>query len=418
MIQLQVLNRILDSKDSSIITLNNIDESFFSDYPDEFKYIKNHLDEYQTIPDKYTFCDKFPDFDVIEVGETNSYLLSELYKDKNARNLASVFNQVRKKLNDGDVEGAISIYTNAQSIASSGKFITSVDILKDTTRYDDYIERCHNYNKFYVKTGFKELDDAIGGWDRQEELATIVARPGVGKTWVLLKSSVAALEQGLRVGVYSGEMSERKVGYRFDTLIGHVSNYGISKGDDSMMNEYKKHIEYLQNKYPDGGYLVLTPSMIDGPATVNALKAFIETEHLDILFVDQHSLLEDDRKAKNPVDRAANISRDLKNLQVLKKIPIIAVSQQNRVESDEGPSSANISQSDRIGQDSTAIIFVSQKDNVMTLTLGKSRDSVAGKKINYAIDLNKGIFTFIPEGEEVTQESHTDADAENEGDYF
>ena len=41
------------------------------------------------------------------------------------------------------------------------------------------------------------------------------ARPGVGKTWVMLKSSVAALEQGLRVGVYSGEMSERKVGYRF-----------------------------------------------------------------------------------------------------------------------------------------------------------------------------------------------------------
>ena len=31
-------------------------------------------------------------------------------------------------------------------------------------------------------------------------------------------------------------------------------------------------------------------------------------------------LLDDDRKAKNPVERAANISKDLKNLQVLKKI--------------------------------------------------------------------------------------------------
>ena len=54
--------------------------------------------------------------------------------------------------------------------------------------------------------------------------------------------------------------------------------------------------------------------MINGPAGVSALRAFIEKEKLDILFVDQHSLLEDDRKAKNPVDKAANISRDLKNL--------------------------------------------------------------------------------------------------------
>ena len=41
--------------------------------------------------------------------------------------------------------------------------------------------------------------------------------------------------------------------------------------------------------------------------------------------MDQHSLLEDDKKGRTPVDRAANISKDLKNLQVMKKIPIIAV---------------------------------------------------------------------------------------------
>ena len=28
--------------------------------------------------------------------------------------------------------------------------------------------------------------------------------------------------------------------------------------------------------------------------------------------------------------------------------------------------------------------------------IAKSRDSVAGKKINYAIDLDKGIFNYIP----------------------
>lgn len=59
---------------------------------------------------------------------------------------------------------------------------------------------------------------------------------------------------------------------------------------------------------------VITPSMINGPAGVSALRAFVEKESIDILFVDQHSLLEDDHHARNSVDRASNISRDLKNL--------------------------------------------------------------------------------------------------------
>lgn len=36
MIQLQALNYILTSKDTSFITLNNLNTDFFSDYPDEF----------------------------------------------------------------------------------------------------------------------------------------------------------------------------------------------------------------------------------------------------------------------------------------------------------------------------------------------------------------------------------------------
>ena len=79
----------------------------------------------------------------------------------------------------------------------------------------------------------------------------------------------------------------------------------------------KKFIDELPTKYK-GSIKVLTPNMIDGPAGVNSLRTFIEKEKLDILFVDQHSLLEDDRKARNPIEKAANISKDLKNLQVEK----------------------------------------------------------------------------------------------------
>ena len=384
------------TKDSSILLVNNLIEDFFSDYKNEYNFIINHLREYGNIPDSITFLNNFPSFDIIEVSESPDFLIDKLYEDKNTRVLASIFNKIKKHLMEGDIDKAMELYTSSTDVVLKAKHIDAVDILTNTDRYEAYLQRCENFDKFYVKTGFKELDEIIGGWDREEELATIVARSNQGKSWILFKCAVAAVEQGLNVGIYSGEMSERKVGYRIDTLISNISNSSITKGDRQIQNEYKKHLDSLPNKYK-GCLKVLTPNMIDGPAGVTSLRAFIEKENLDILFIDQHSLLEDDRHAKNPVEKASNISRDLKNLQVIKKVPIISVSQQNRNSTENGVGLEHVAQSDRIAQDSTIVIFFEQKDGIMTMHLIKSRDSVNMKDLKYSIDLNKGLFIYIPE---------------------
>jgi replicative DNA helicase len=378
-----------------MLLLNNLTEEFFSDYPNEFGFIKRHLAEYGKIPDRVSFLDKFPDFELIEVTEPTSYLLTELYKDRNTRFLAKTFNTIRKLIGEGKIEEAMSLYSTASTDLATAIPMETVDLLSDTSRYDDYVEKCNDFSRYYVRTGFSELDDLIGGWDRNEELATIAARPGIGKSWILLMVAKAALEQGLRVGIYSGEMSERKVGYRFDTLASHISNSALTRGREHVKNDYREYISTLGDKYK-GCLKVLTPSMISGPAGVNSLRAFIEKENLDILCVDQHSLLEDDRNARNPVERAANISKDLKNLQVMKKIPIIAVSQQNRASTETGVGTANIAQSDRISQDSTVILFLEQKDNILTMTLAKARDATNNKKLHYAADFDKGVFQYMP----------------------
>lgn len=396
MIQLQVLNYILNTHDSSILLTNNIDKEFFSDYVDEYNYIIDHLNKYGNIPDQASFLSKFPTFDIIEVNENPEYLLDKLYDDKNTRTLASIFNDIKNNLMSDNIDKAMEIYMNSIESISKAKHFESIDILKNTNRYESYLERCENFDKYFVKTGFNELDNIIGGWDREEELATIVARSNQGKSWVLFKCAVAAVEQGLRVGLYSGEMSEKKVGFRIDTLISNISNMAITKGDRSIQNIYKKYLDELPTKF-DGCFKVLTPTMIDGPAGVNALRAFIERDKLDILFIDQHSLLEDDRHAKAPFEKAANISKDLKNLQVLKKIPIIAVSQQNRNSTENGVGLEHIAQSDRIAQDSTIVLFFEQKDGIMTMHLVKSRDSENMKDLKYSINLNTGTFIYIPE---------------------
>lgn len=419
MIQLQVLNKILRDKDASIITLNNLTSDYFSEYPEEFWFIKEHLDEYGCLPDMETFVSKFEDFELIEVNEPTSYLLEELNNDRVRRELTENYNRLRPLLMSGekeDTEKALTILKEAAEKSASLVSLNCVNILEDTSRYDSYLDRLENYDKYFIKTGFDELDALIGGWDVKEELATIVARTGMGKSWLLLKCASAAAKQGKTVGIYSGEMSENKVGYRLDTLMGNFSNGALIHGGASVKNEYRKYLDNLQENVP-GKIFVLTPQMINGPAGVSALRAFVEKYNLDILFVDQHSLLDDDRKGKTPVEKASNISKDLKLLQVIKQIPIISVSQQNR-STVEGKAfdTTQVAQSDRIVQDSTIVIFIERKNDLFKLHLVKSRDTENGKVLSYKVDLNVGSFIFIPEeGEEGTSStSETSGYSEDE----
>lgn len=415
MIQLQVLNYLLDTKDVPFISQNELNVEYFSEYPKEYLFIENHLKEYNSIPDKETFIAKFPDFPVIKVNEQAEYLLSELQKDKNKRKLAGIFNNVRTLLMNNDIDKAIKLFQDAQNIGNT-QTVKCVDLVKDTSRYDEYVAKTQDFNQYYVTTGFKELDDIIGGWDRNEELATIVARTNVGKSWVILKCAVEACKVGLNVGIYSGEMSESKVGYRFDTLLGHISNGALTHGSEKIMIDYKKYIDELPSLVK-GSLKVLTPSKINGLAGVNALRNFIEKENLDILFVDQRSLLIDDRRARNPVEIASNISMDLKTLQVMKKIPIITVSQQNRTINESGQDTTQIAQSDRIGQDSTIVLFLDRDKSdktIMKMTLGKSRDSENGVSLSYKVDLNRGEFVYIGSDLDDEQEDNS----KSSGDEF
>lgn len=403
MIQLQYLNKCISSGDPSLITLNDLNREFFSDYVTEFEFIKNHINQYGKVPDRETFLSRFPEFDIIDVKENNKYLLDALYEDRNKRVLAKTFNKIREALGDDDINKATQLLTNANDKIASAKHMEAVDIFNDVSRYDKYVERTQDISKFYIKTCFPELDEIIGGWDRQEELAVIAARTNVGKSWILLKTAAAAAEQGLRVGIYSGEMSETKVGYRLDTIMSHISNTKLIHGNAQVKDEYNKFLKDVKENLP-GKIFVLTPVMLGGPAGVGALRAFIERYNLDMLCVDQHSLLVDDRGARNPVERASNISTDLKNLQVMKKIPIIAVVQQNREKNEDGrPDTTNISQSDKIGQDATCILFFESKEQkdskekISTLYLTKSRDSVNGKTLKYITNFDTGTMIFVPE---------------------
>ena len=410
--QLQVLNKVLQTKDFSLIELNNLTEDFFFNYKAEFNYIKNHYEKYQSVPDKLTFISIFPEFDIIEVTEPDNYLIEQLYKDYNSSFIASRFNQIKKLIEEDKTDEAVAYLVNSVDNLHQGSAIQSHDLLTDTSRYDRYLERVANHDKYYIRTGFPELDNIIGGLDRENENMVIAARTGIGKTWTLLIMAAAAVQQGLRVGIYSGEMSVDKVGYRIDTIIGGINNNIITRGiDTSVQTQYKNYLENLKkgiySKDGRGALKVLTPNDIAGPATVAALRAFVDKEHLEILFIDQYSLLEDTSHAQSGHERVANISKAVKNLQVMKRIPIVSVAQMNRTKNDDGEKdTTQIGLSDRIGQDATCVIMLDRereyldeqktqvKDDKLIMDITKSRDGGTGKLV-YKANFNTGKFLIL-----------------------
>lgn len=406
--QLQVINKILKTKDYSIVVLNNLDDRYFFNYKNEFNFIKNHVKANGIVPDIPTFLSVFPDFELQDVNEPDSYLLEQLFRDYNASYIAIRFNKLKEMLESGETDKAVEYFRKSVDNLKTGGAVSCVDLTKNTERYDNYLDMQKNRDKYFIPTGFPELDKAIYGIDTKNENMVIVARTGLGKSWTLLKMAAAAAQLGKTVGIYSGEMSVDKVGYRLDTLISGISNKAITHGDLEAMHDYKNYIDSLSERGL-GAIKVITPNMISGPATVDALEAFIDQENIEILFIDQYSLLEDTSRATAMHEKVANISKAVKQLQVKKQIPIISVAQQNRTKNeDKSQDTTQIGLSDRIGQDATCVLMLDRKlvenkldptqkpQDYLIINITKNRDGGMGK-LTYAADFNSGEFIFIPE---------------------
>lgn len=397
--QNMLLNKILSTKDLSIVTLNGLTDEYFFNYRAEFLFIINHHKAYGVVPDQLTFLNTFPDFDIHDVQEPNNFLLEQLYKDYNTSYIASRFNNIKKMLEQGLVEDAAKYFMESTQDMHKGSVLQPVDLMKDTSRYDRYLERTTNWDQYYISTGFVELDKHIGGIDCKNENMVIAARTGIGKTQTLIKMAASALMQGKRVGVFEGEMTEDKLGYRLDTFLGHISNTAINRGELYVQQEYKQYIDNLAlANY--GSFKVLTPNGAGGKVTVDTLAAFIEKENLEILFIDQYSLLEDTSKARTSFERVGNIAKEIKQLQVKYQIPIIAVSQMNRTKNEDGSQdTTQIGLSDMIPQYATVLLMLDRDKNdkkKLTINIVKARDGGDGNKLDYIVDWNQGTFKYIP----------------------
>ena len=397
MTELQFLNNIFKKNSISSVILNGIDETYFTLYKEQFEFIRDYFNEYNQLPSKETFQAKFTDsWEWVTVTDPEEYLVKKLKEAKLFRDFIPLYKNIGELIKSEKTDEAIEMMASASQQFMKQTTDGAVDLITEAQkRYDSYIERVNNPSNAFVTTGLKELDNILGGWDRQNESAIICARTGIGKSFFTIFFALNAAKAGLRVGYYSGEMEKDLIGYRLDTFEGNIANGSLTHGNANVKEQYKSYIESLP-KVVKGNVFCFTPDDLGGTVTVSKLRAVIEKYNLDMLCVDQYSLLDDERHGRTTVDQFANLSKDLRKLQRMKKIPIICACQLNREEFDEGLSTRNIAGSDRIGQDSTTALFIERKGDNVVLTVGKARNAKSGDKLTYAWNINMGVLHYIP----------------------
>lgn len=218
-------------------------------------------------------------------------------------------------------------------------------------------------------------------------------------SWMLMKFLTEAWKQGFRVGLYSGEMNHIKLGYRFDALFNHFSNKALVQGFQT--DGYEQYIQNMKN-IPNPFYII-TQKQFGGKPTVQKIRNFVEENKLDIVGIDQFSLMEDGRASmRDPTRmRLSHIAEDLFLLSSEYKIPVLGLAQANREATKkedvmDAPGIENIKESDDIAHNSSKCLGMRQTNFGLVLDVIKNREGKVGDKLLYAWTIDVGDMSYIP----------------------
>lgn len=215
---------------------------------------------------------------------------------------------------------------------------------------------------------------------QHDDYVIIYGRPKSKKTWVLASLIAWCVEQRKRLVIYTKEMTADNIFMRAGACLAQVRYQEFRNGQlnwDEKQSIYT--VERMLYQAEIGKQVVcLSAQDANGADTVPWLKSKVEEYQPDIVFIDGIYLMTDARSAKKDNERVRNISRDIRQMVLETKRPVIATLQANRAAAKN--SEANLDElafSDGPSQDATLIMRAIAEKNKPTIALvmdGSSRE--------------------------------------------
>jgi len=246
----------------------------------------------------------------------------------------------------------------------------------------DYLYR-HQGELTGIPTGFKRLDQLLGGLQRSD-LLIVAGRPGMGKTsFALTLARNAARKFNQRVAVFSLEMSSEQLLQRLVSMETRIDSQRLRLGTLTE-EEWPVFVESAGVMAETHLYIDDTPAI--SPLEMRTKSRRLHSEHgLDLIIVDYLQLMRADMMIQNRVQEISYISGSLKALARELNVPVIALSQLSRAveqRQDKRPVLADLRESGSIEQDADMVAFIfreevydpdTEKQNIAEIIIAKHR---------------------------------------------
>lgn len=242
-----------------------------------------------------------------------------------------------------------------------------------------------------VPSGFYDLDKVTTGF-HENELIILAARPGMGKTAIVLNMVVnVATYTKKNVAVFNLEMSAEQLALRMISSAGQIDGYKIRTGKLEH-NDWKRVNEAISQLAGTHIYIDDTPGISIGEIRAKCRRLAATDNGLSLIVIDYLQLVSTTSKyAGNRQQEVAEISRELKKLALELKVPIIACAQLSRAvegREDKRPLMSDLRESGSIEQDADIVAFLYRDDyynkearmddnnSVVEFILGKNRSGI------------------------------------------
>jgi replicative DNA helicase len=296
---------------------------------------------------------------------------AEIVRDKSLmRSMAQISDEVRKRVLNPNGSSAKELLDFAQgkfmaigeNVAKSATSMQSIQLVlpRVADKIDEMFMREGDDDVVGLSTGLTDLDKLTTGL-QPDDLFVLAGRPSMGKTALALNIARHVALSGKNVAIFSLEMSNDKLVYRFlsdlsgihsqrlrtgrlyeadwaglTTAMGKLSDVGIHMDDDASLTvgDIKARARRLFRSLPDG---------------------------LQLIVIDYLQLIVTPGGSANRANEVAEVTRELKRLAKELQVPVLVLSQLNRsVESrpDKRPVMSDLRESGGIEQDADLIAFV------------------------------------------------------------
>lgn len=221
--------------------------------------------------------------------------------------------------------------------------------------------------------GMPKLDDIAGGLEGGDVIV-IGARPAVGKSALVTQIALHLAGHKKKVAFYNLEMSEKQV---YERLVSAVSGIGLTRirRAHSFLGDEKERFERANDELKQASLFIRS-----GPVSVSQIRNECKHLELDCIIIDYIQLLKADVRYQSRASEVGAISKAIKSLAMELNIPIIALSQLNRLSEardNKEPTMGELREAGDIEQDASIILLMwNLVDDKKALKVEKNRQGI------------------------------------------